>query len=225
MHPASPCLQAEADGLYLLGQAGRMKVDFAAGVLAFRRQHGGGRGQAIARAVGLKGGIRSIRIADLTAGMGRDAFILATLGCEVFAIERHPMIHSLLEDGLQRARADTTVAAELENRLRLVHADSMALLQAWPEGALAAFQPEVLYLDPMHPPRKKSALARKEMRLFREVVGEDLDQVALLQAALRCPVQRVVVKRPQGSQPLAEGVHHALSGRTTRFDIYLPHQG
>ena len=47
--------------------------------------------------------------------MGGDGFVLATLGCEMLLLERNPVVHSLLDDGLQRAAiaglADTELAA------------------------------------------------------------------------------------------------------------------
>ena len=74
-------------------------VDFVEGASRHRRLHGGGRGQAIAKAVGL-GKLRTPAVADLTAGLGRDAFVLATLGCSVTLVERSPVVHALLCDGL-----------------------------------------------------------------------------------------------------------------------------
>ena len=217
---SAPRLERIEDRLFLIGEEGRVCVDFVGGTLGFRRRRGGGRGQAVARAVGLKGSGPAPRVVDLTVGLGRDAFILAALGCTVLALERHPDIHALCRDGLRRALADPETAAALDGRLQLLHADALPMLESWPQGLLATFQPQVLYLDPMHPPRRKSALPRKEMRLFRRLVGEDLDQLDLLRAALATSVMRVVVKRPVGWDPLLPGVSSAVSGRTTRFDIY-----
>ena len=70
--------------------------------MAHRRQFGGGKGQMIAKAVGIKGGIKP-QILDATAGLGKDAFVLATLGCEMTLLERSPIIHQLLQDGIERA--------------------------------------------------------------------------------------------------------------------------
>lgn len=220
--PAKPQLQRIDGRLFLVGEAGKVSVDFVEGTLGFRRRRGGGRGQAVAKAVGLKGAKVPPRIVDATAGLGRDAFILATLGCPVLALERHPEVFALCQDGLQRAMQDEETAASLEDRLQLLAADALALLRAWPQGEVAAFRPDVLYLDPMHPPRRKSALPRKEMRLFQDLVGVDRDQAELLTAALETGVARVVVKRPVGAEPLLPGVSSAVAGKTTRFDIYRP---
>ena len=84
-------LQVTDDGLQLqqLGDdaPGAVRVDFVEGAVAHRRLFGGGTGQMIAKAVGIQPGIRP-SVLDATAGLGKDAFVLASLGCEMSLIER-----------------------------------------------------------------------------------------------------------------------------------------
>lgn len=216
----------EVEGrLGLEGEAGRLEVDFVGGRTGHRLRHGGGRGQTLARAVGAGKGRNLPRILDATAGLGRDAAVLATIGCPVLAVERQAPIFALLADGLARALADEETAALLGGHLQILEADATQLLDAWAQDAtatpLASFVPEVIYLDPMHPPRRKAAQVRKEMRVFRDLVGIDEDQQQLLAAALGCAVERVVVKRPMGADALLPGVAQRLSGKTTCYDLYL----
>lgn len=214
----------DAEGLALRlpldGQPHLLRADFLRGPMGYRLAHGGGRGQAVARAVGLKKGRAAPRVVDATAGLARDAFLLAWLGCTVTALERQAEIHALVADALARAEADAEVAARLGGRLRLLHADARDWLQACaarpPEE-----RPEVVYLDPMHPDRAKSAAVRKEMRLFRALVGEDPDAPALFESARAAATRRVVVKRPRQGAPLAPEPSHQQQGRSTRFDVYL----
>ncbi len=168
----------------------------------------------IAKAVGVQPGIRP-RVLDATAGLGRDGFVLASLGCEVTLVERQPLIAALLEDGLERAGRDPDVAP-IAARMRLLGGNSADLMRAWDGEA-----PQVIYLDPMFPHRDKSALVKKEMRLFRPLVGDDLDAPALLQAALALASHRVVVKRPRKA-PIIEGPKpgYSLEGKSSRYDIY-----
>ncbi|EKE77405.1 class I SAM-dependent methyltransferase [Gallaecimonas xiamenensis] len=189
---------------------GAIFVDFVEGAAAHRRKFGGGRGQAIAKAVGLKKGANP-SVIDGTAGLGRDAFVLATLGCTVTLVERHPAVAALLADGLERAK-DSEVA-DIIGRMTLHHGPSVELLPA--------LQADVVYLDPMYPHREKSALVKKEMRIFQTLVGADLDADALLAAAKAAAKYKVVVKRPDYAEPLA-GVKPASSVPTkkNRFDIY-----
>lgn len=211
-------LQASVDGLRLqqLGDdaPGPVRVDFVEGAAAHRRQFGGGSGQMIAKAVGLQPGVRPC-VLDATAGLGRDAFVLASLGCEVSLIERQPLIAALLEDGLARAARDADVAP-IVARMRLHTGDAIELMTQWADEA-----PQVIYVDPMFPHRDKSALVKKEMRLFRPLVGDDLDAPALLAAALALASHRVVVKRPRKA-PVIEGSKpgHVLEGKSSRYDIY-----
>ena len=89
-----------------LRETGRKKgrplfVDFVGGAVGFRRRVAGSRRQPIARAIGLRGDPPTVL--DATAGLGRDSFLLACLGCPVVAVERSPVLGALLGDGLTRA--------------------------------------------------------------------------------------------------------------------------
>jgi 16S rRNA (guanine1516-N2)-methyltransferase len=158
------------------------------------------------------------RVLDATAGLGRDAAVLAALGCQVLALERHPVIHALLEDALRRLAAAPEAAARFAGSLQLEGADAVDFLTA---GRGAGF--DCILLDPMHPEREKSALVKQPMRLFRDLVGADADAGRLLAAALGAGVPRIAVKRPARAAPLSgpPPVAH-IAGRTTRFDLYLP---
>lgn len=206
------------DGLVLHDPEGaELRADLLGGALGWRLAHGGGRGQGIARAVGMRKGKPAPRVLDLTAGLGRDAAVLAALGCEVVALERHPVIHSLLADALERLAAAPAAAARLGGRLRLQLADAREYLRG---GGAAGF--DCISLDPMHPEREKSALVKQEMRLFRRLVGADEDAADLLAAALAAGAPRVAVKRPAHAPPLGPSPAATILGRTTRFDVYLP---
>lgn len=196
------------------GAPGPVLVDFVGGALAHRRRQGGGSGQMIAKAVGIQPGIRP-DVLDATAGLGRDAFVLAQLGCAVSLIERQPVIAALLADGLRRARLDEEVAP-IVARMQLMQGDAIALMQGW-----SAPPPQVIYLDPMFPHRDKSSLVKKEMLLLRPLVGDDLDAPALLAAALGLATHRVVVKRPRKAPNVdARTPGYVLEGKSSRFDIY-----
>jgi 16S rRNA (guanine1516-N2)-methyltransferase len=194
-----------------------VRVDFLGGATAHRRMYGGGRGQALAKACGLKPGITP-RILDATAGLAGDAFVLASLGCDVLALERHPWIAALVEDALQRSAADPEVA-DITARLTLRQGDATCDLARL--VSQEDFAPQVVYLDPMFPHTEKAAQVKKEMQFFRELVGKDTDADSLLDQALSVASHRVVVKRPRKAPPLAgrePGL--TLAGKANRFDIY-----
>jgi len=195
---------------------GGIFVDFVEGAMAHRRRFGGGRGEAVAKAVGIKGDYLPA-VVDATAGLGRDAFVLASLGCRVQMLERHPVVAALLDDGLQRGYRDAEIGGWLQARLTLLHASSLEALTAISD------KPDVVYLDPMYPHRQKSALVKKEMRVFQSLVGADDDADGLLEPARRLAKKRVVVKRPDYAPPLAGVVtQSAVVTKSHRFDIYPP---
>ena len=194
--------------------AGPVRVDFVAGAVAHRRLYGGGSGQMIAKAVGIQPGVRPT-VLDATAGLGRDAFVLAQLGCTLTLIERQPLIAALLEDGLARARDDGEVGPIVAS-MHLVCGNAIELMGGW-----SGDPPQVIYLDPMFPHRDKSAQVKKEMRLFRPLAGDDDDAPQLLAAALALATHRVVVKRPRKAPAIAGPLPgYALEGKSSRFDIY-----
>jgi 16S rRNA (guanine1516-N2)-methyltransferase len=197
-----------------LSKQGDILVDFASGAATYRRKFGGGKSEAIAKAVGLtkKAGLSVI---DATAGLGRDALVLASLGASVTLVERNPLVAALLWDGLRRARLDPELQDWLPARLQLVFSQAITALQSLPA-------PDVVYLDPMFPAREKSAAVKKEMRAFHDVVGADPDADALWQAAYALANKRVVVKRPGYAEFLAgQKPSMSIEGKNNRFDVYV----
>ena len=192
---------------------GLVFVDFASGAVAHRRKFGGGKGQAIAKAIGLKSGVQ-VDVIDATAGLGRDAFVLATLGCNVTLVERSPVAAALLEDGLERAYLDFEIGEWMQKRMQLQFGSGYEYLKS--------HETDVVYLDPMFPHKKKSALVKKEMRVFQGVVGADLDADNLLEVALNAARYRVVVKRPDYA-PFLNDKKPTMSIKTkkNRFDVYV----
>lgn len=190
-------------------------VDFVDGATGFRRLTGQSRKQPLARAVGVKGTPPSV--VDATAGLGRDAFLLACLGCAVTLLERSPVLHALLADGLKRAVGASAATDAVLTRMTLRLGDGRTYLTELP----ASERPDVVYLDPMYTPSRRSALSKKEVRLCRELVGDDLDAVELFKSAQRAATGRVVVKRHPSAEPLAPNPTICYKGRTVRYDAYL----
>jgi len=186
-----------------------VQVDFTFGKAAYRR----GQSEMLAKAIGLNKR-KNLQVVDTTAGLGRDAFVLATLGCKVTLIERHPLIHLLLSNGIQRA-LDHKATSEPAGKLTLIHANAVDWLSENPST-------DVIYLDPMYPTKRKSALAKKEMQLFHALLIDHQEDASLLQASLQKARYRVVVKRPiKGNQLRGINPHFKITGRSTRFDVYL----
>ena len=202
------------------GAPGPVRAEFVTGKMGYRREHGGGSGQLVARAVGLQKTKAGLHVLDATAGLGQDAFVLASLGCRVSLFERNPVIHALLADGMARAALNMDCAPIIA-RMRLRVGSSIDWLANAREASEAPDAADVIYLDPMFPHRDKSALVKKEMQVFRTFVGDDDDSEALLEAALAAAKYRVVVKRPRKA-PAITGPEPGtrIEGKSSRYDIY-----
>ncbi len=195
---------------------GPVYVDFVGGAMGYRRRSGRSRDQAIGRAIGLRSGAGTV--VDATAGLCRDAFLLACLGCRVTAIERSAVVAALVQDGLERARAQGKPDLnDVLNRITLVVGDARETLA----GITGSSAPDVVYLDPMYSQAGRSALAKKEMRILRRLLGDDPDAPRLLEAARNVASKRVVVKRHRHAPPLAEMPALKFLGRAVRYDVYL----
>jgi len=169
--------------------------------------------QPIARAVGLrKGDPYRPHVVDATAGLGEDTWLLACLGCEATAIERHPLIAAMLREELATHAAALNQRAA--SRITIKRGDAAELLPRLDP------RPEVVYLDPMFPTGRRGK-EKKAMRLLRVLVGDDSDADALLEAARASATRRVVVKRPNKAPPLAGAEPTAThKARALRYDVY-----
>ena len=196
-----------------IAQQRGVSVDFLAADIQYRRAHGGGKKEPIAKAVGLKGEFRPTVI-DATPGLGRDAYVLATLGCKIFMVERSSVVAALLEDGLRRLADSKPEQAQL---FTLIHGNSIEVLASWQHAPA-----DVVYLDPMFPHRKKAAAVKKEMKVFQHLLGNDPDADELLAPARKLATRRVVVKRPNSAEYLAGGrPSMAITSKKHRFDVYI----
>lgn len=209
-------LRAQIDG-----ETVRLQPDFLAGALDWRRKHGGGRGEPVVRAIWGKNS-QAPTVFDGTGGLARDSFVLAAAGCTVIAREQHPVIAALVCHALALALRNAQQQANAElvatlTRLDYQHGDTASWLGEAGVGGV-----DVIYLDPMFPPRPGSAKVKKDMQLLQRLaeagLGEDL-----LPAARRIARQRVVVKRPDYAPPLAGmAPSGSLPAGANRFDIYSP---
>jgi len=164
----------------------------------------------------MKGG-KTPTVADATAGLGGDAFLLASLGATVTLIEAAPPASRPRSIASARSWWIRGAVAEAIARMTLLHGDSREILPTLDPA------PEVVLVDPMHPERKKSALVKQEMRLIREIVGDNPDAADLMRVALATATKRVVLKWPRLADPLPglPAPSHQIVGKSTRFDVFM----
>lgn len=206
-------------------------IDFISGDLAHRQQYGGGRGQSIAKAIGLKQGVKPPYVLDATAGLGKDAYVLACLGCPVTLVERSAVIVELLSDAIDRAKENANFQAILNAGFNVIEKSSIDYLTELHKKSKTGnpevispdvIYPDVIYLDPMYPERKKSASVKKNMQILQTLLGKDEDTDELLNIALKVAKKRVVVKRPKGADSLSDiKPTYQVNSKKTRYDIYV----
>lgn len=202
-------LELSNEGLRLQDSQKRvLEIDFIKDHLNYQRRGLRGKHELLAKALGYAKGVR--RVLDLSAGMGIDAVFMTQLGFQVTSVERSKLLYVLLREALMRA-------PELQSKLQFVCADSYEYLQA----STSSREVDAIFFDPMYPHKKKTALPKQEMVVFRELVGHDEDASRVLTEALKWPVSRVVVKRPLGAEELLPGVRHAFEGKVVRYDMYM----
>jgi len=204
-NPTGSYFVYDSQGLTFYDQElGQLHLDFLNSLDYVRKSHRG-KSELIAKAVGLAKGTQ--KVFDATVGLAQDAWFLAQLGAQIEGCERSPVVFLLLADALERAGG---------KNLQIFYGDSIQ----WLKDHSSKYQ--AIYIDPMFPEKKKSALPRKEMRIFKKWVGEDLDAIELLKVALESRAERVIVKRPLRAEQLSAGVVHSFEGQTVRYDLYSP---
>lgn len=173
---------------------------------AHRRSSAGSLSE-LGKACGVAQGHR--RILDACAGFGTDGMTLADLGCTVTMVEQNLLVWLLLRDLDQALGRVTVEYGDCTDFMR-------DLRRCW----------DVIYLDPMFPPRRKTALPNRGLQHLRELSGVQEPDVGLTLTQLialgrRCALARVVVKRrlkdPQDTQSAFQ-----IKGKSIRFDVYLP---
>ena len=182
---------------------------------------GRGRRDPLLRAMGVHRGV--VRILDITAGLGADAFALAgsDTDVEVEMIERDPLLFALLEDELARA-TPRGLSLAIDRPMDALE----ALEQAGADDSAGPIQqPDAILLDPMFASPGKAGVQRP-LQLLRTLLGP-LDEEtgpSLLAAARRIAKRRVVVKRSPHAAPLDPSVKPVgqVVGLSVRFDIYAP---
>ena len=157
---------------------------------------------------------KPLKILDCTAGLLQDSLLFLTLGHHVTAIEQSKILFLLLQDAIARAsRSSKGIFANL----KLLQGNAVGYAQE-----ASAF--DVIYFDPMYPPSKKTALGSGQLEYLSKILEtesmtndpqEDFEVLQLI------PVKKMIVKRPIKAVAFASGINYQVSGKTTRYDVYI----
>jgi 16S rRNA (guanine1516-N2)-methyltransferase len=196
------------------------QIDFLTGIKNYRRKHGGS--ETLAKACGVKkNSTAPITVLDLTAGLAKDAFVLACLGAHVILVEREPIMAALLDDALKRFYNDVDASKNIQ--LMLYFEEAEVFLKTKLENVIPEL-PDVIYIDPMHPARQKSAHVKKDMQILQQWIPPEAHPELLLDLSLRYAKKRVVLKWPRKS-PAISSLHkpaYMYEENTVRFEVYKP---
>lgn len=211
----TPVLKQTPEGLALVGDGMELRQDFRELIPRLRRDRLSR--ELLVRAARLKAVPGMPTAIDATAGFGEDSLLLAAAGFDVLLCEENPVICALLRDALERAARVPELAA-ITSRMRVHEGDSIRLL-----GQLDT-PPDVVYLDPMFPERRKSAAVKKKFQLLHLLERPCENQEELLDAAIGARPRKVVVKRPvKGPHLAGMKPSYVIAGKAVRFDcIVLP---
>lgn len=199
-----------------------LSIDFIDGKATRRAAEATLHKQPLARALGLhkrRNNERKPTVVDATAGLGIDAWMMASLGCSLTLLEQSSVLHALLNDAIETAKLDT-YGAQTAHRITLLNTNAVTYLKDD-----TTTDADIVYLDPMYPASRKQALVKKGMQMLHDLIGPDDNGPALLQSALQKASYRVVVKRPRGAPALAGSESWAgqltnVESPNTRYDIY-----
>ncbi|GAA5095071.1 class I SAM-dependent methyltransferase [Wohlfahrtiimonas larvae] len=201
----------------------KLHVDFASPKQLWRFSKLNKAQEPILRALKWKNG-ETQSVWDLTAGLGRDGGMLAYSGFQVTFFERNPVLQVLLSESIH---ALSDELPDMADRIQLNCMNSIEYLKQAIDDINIEL-PNNCYLDPMYPHRKKSALVKLDLRMVRDLVGDDPDSSELLSTALILlksdrGMQRVVVKRPAKSEYLGDfKPNYSIEAPNTRLDVYIP---
>jgi len=209
-------LRLDTDGLSLIWEEQVLRGDFTHMLSRLSPNRLGG--ELLVRTARIKGAEGPLTAVDGTAGLGEDSLLLAAAGFQVTLFEHNPVIHALLADALNRA-AQVPELAPIVGRMELFCGNSV-------EGmALLPASPDVILLDPMFPPRQKSALVKKKLQMIQKLEIPCAEEEELLLAAMKASPKKLIVKRPPKGPYLA-GVKpdYSITGKAVRYDCIVSSQ-
>lgn len=153
-------------------------------------------------------------VVDATCGSTVDSMFMLAMGMEVYAFERNPLVAFLIDESLLFHELQQNEFSKILKHFHFQFGDVTDHLESLPKV-------DAVYFDPMFPEKKKSsALARKEMELFKDLVGKDSDEAEVLELLLTLSGVRIIVKRPVKEKAIKSSPVASFTGKTTRYDLY-----
>ena len=155
-------------------------------------------------------------IIDATAGLGTDSFLLASAypDAKLDLIEENPLIHKLLQSGINN------LSNNLSNNLKLHNKNS--------DDIIPKLEPaDVIYLDPMFADNSFKGQVKKPMQWLHEICPPPSDENLnkLCSIALKYAKKRVIIKRAKNAPVIKIDnkidPNHQIVGKSVRYDVYI----
>ncbi len=151
-------------------------------------------------------------ILDLTAGLAKDAILIAKYGYNITMVEQNPMLATIIYYAIQKNY--------MPNNAKIIFMNSLDYLRENDKNLTV----DAIYLDPMFK-HKKSAKAKKDMQLIQlihEIENYNTDEILLFEQAMKTQTNRVVVKRDNKQQAIVSKPTPSFNkqGKTVRYDVY-----
>lgn len=156
--------------------------------------------ELFAKALGVKKGSPFPLVLDSTGGLLGDTLLMTSYGLEVDVIERNPLVSMLIVNALRNSSTQINF-----NQLAAQELDK--------------YYP-VIFFDPMYAEKNKKSAPKKEMQVFRSIVGEDIDRLEVANHLFNL-TNRLVIKRSIKASPLILRPNMTFSGKSTCYDVYL----
>lgn len=201
------------DGLHFVKDSSQNKllhVDFLKGSLGWRLKRKDHE-TLLKKALGKKN--NNLTIFDGTAGFLSDALIFLALGHKVIACEQSKVLFLLLSDAIDRAK----IKLSFLDNLNLIHGDALDVYKSMQNI-------DVIYLDPMYPSKKKSALTSGSMSDIKSILKleniENLEDEVFFDFK-KNKFKKIILKRPIKSKIIDDSFNYQIKGKSTRFDVYI----
>lgn len=161
----------------------------------------------LAKALGIKKGELRPRVLDSTAGSLGDSALIYSYGVQhLQLVERNPVVAVMALNSLKK------------------YLDENVLFYCGDVRQIDLKEFDVAYFDPMYVEKNSKTAPKKEMAIFRSLVGADDDAYDVANFLFAKSRERLVIKRSNKAAPLLDNPSHTIKTKSTSYDVYLKKQ-
>ncbi len=172
--------------------------------------------ELLAKSLGLSHHLKTIVI-DGSLGTGKDALLMLSFGATLWGYERNPIVYLLLKDAYFRS-LDGPFKELLSERFTITFGEAEDFYSQ--KNLHDSSDKSVFYFDPMFQKMRNKSKSKKEMEIFKFLVGSDDDYENVLEWACSQKFNRVVLKRS-----IHDGFYKrptvSFEGKSVRYDTYI----